>query len=108
MNEQRMLDLAKELDDLCATGNRRRCLCTYAPMQTLCPTDVEWLTADEMERYQAIQIELVYLRADVVGHPKERIKIKRALRAAGIAYDKEAPLAVLKQIVEAHGIECTG
>ena len=67
------------------------------------PADADWLSEDERNQLDRLQGRAAILGRQVFGSSQERVALKRVLRAAGVPFDSDAPMAVLQRLVAGLG-----
>ncbi|NLS78835.1 MAG: hypothetical protein GXY76_16410 [Chloroflexi bacterium] len=88
-----------EIERLSQTARARREGARDASLRALRPADADWLSQDERNRLDRLQGQAAILGRQVFGTSQERVALKRALRAAGVTFDHNAPLATLQRLV---------
>lgn len=85
--------------EISAAGDARlKAACPH--VAALCPTVHDWLTPEERWEDHALGLERVALEREWWGVPADRLALKRALRAAGANFELDAPIHVLREILE--------
>ena len=102
---ERIAQIDARRAEISAAGDARlKAACPH--VAALCPTVHDWLTPEERFEDHALGHERMTLEREWWGVPAERIKLKRALRAAGETFALDAPIHVLREILEKSA--CTG
>jgi hypothetical protein len=99
MKSPRMLEIEARRNELTAAADARREQ-AGPDMRGLLPTAHDWMTPAERWEDHALALEAVALERGWWGIPAERIALKRQLRAAGATFELDAPIRVLREILD--------
>lgn len=93
-----IVEIRKELDELSEIA-RKRFVALKDDSKFKQAGEIDRLDSEERARFESLQQELRTTTIEVMGDPKERVVIKRALRKADIIFDAEAPIIELRNLL---------
>jgi hypothetical protein len=90
-DRERYYAAIRRLDEISAPIEARMKLkCTW--LLQLKPTASDWMTLEEAQEIHTCKLTIMELEHKLMGPPRERIAIKRKLRARGVEFDPRAPM----------------